>query len=236
MSLHAHQPLDDPIWRALNTAHAELALGGKQARRYPSRIGPLSGLADQSDAAYGELRELAGSNGIIVLFLQEAPQPRAGWTLVREGPLVQMVCEKPPTEPFPPLSQSATLRSLTASDSPAMVELATLTEPGPFREGTHELGGFYGIFEDERLVSMAGQRMRVPGYVEVSAVCTHPDVRGRGYARTLMLRVMADIRAEGLTPFLHTWAFNHNAIRVYTGLGFVLRHSMHVAVLRNDRA
>ena len=115
-----------------------------------------------------------------------------------------------------------------------MVELATLTEPGPFREGTHELGGFYGIFEGNRLLSMAGQRMRVPGYVEVSAVCTHPDARGRGYARTLMLRVMTDIRAEGLTPFLHSWAFNYAAIRVYTDLGFVLRHSMYVAALRND--
>jgi predicted GNAT family acetyltransferase len=137
----------------------------------------------------------------------------------------------PPAAPVP---SAATLRALTAADSPAMVELASLTEPGPFREGTHELGGFYGIFEGDRLLSMAGQRMRVPGYVEVSAVCTHPDARGRGYARTLMLRVMADIRGEGLTPFLHSWAFNEAAIRVYKDLGFVLRHSMYVAALRND--
>lgn len=117
-----------------------------------------------------------------------------------------------------------------------MLELATLTEPGPFRMRTHELGAFYGIFENGRLMSMAGQRMRVPGCVEVSAVCTHPEARGRGYARALMLAVMGDIRNEGLTPFLHSWTFNHAAIRIYTDLGFVLRHRMYVAALRNERA
>jgi ribosomal protein S18 acetylase RimI-like enzyme len=230
----ADQLLDDPIWTALNTSHAALALGGTLARRYPAHIGPLSGLADQSDAAFEELRALAGPGGVVVLFLQQPLQPRAGWTVVREGPLNQMVCITPPAEAPAALPPTATLRRLTTADSPAMVELATLTEPGPFREGTHELGGFYGIFEGGRLLSMAGQRMRVPGYVEVSAVCTHPDARGRGYARLLMLQVMADIRAEGLRPFLHSWAFNHAAIRVYTDLGFVLRHSMYVAALRND--
>lgn len=227
------QSLDDPIWTALNTSHASLALGDKLARRYPAHIGPLSGLADQSEEAYGQLRSLAGPGGIVVLFVQQPLQPRAGWTIVREGPLSQMVAAARVMEAAT-LSLTATMRPLTAADSPAMVALASLTEPGPFREGTHELGGFYGIFEGDRLLSMAGQRMRLPGYVEVSAVCTHPEARGRGYARALMLRVMADIRAEGLTPFLHSWAFNDAAIRVYKDLGFVLRHSMHVAALRND--
>ena len=87
-----------------------------------------------------------------------------------------------------------------------MVELATLTEPGPFRDRTHELGTFYGIFEGDRLLSMAGQRMRVPGFVEVSAVCTHPDARGRGYARIFMSSVMKLILRYGDTPFLHSFA------------------------------
>lgn len=232
----ADQLLDDPIWSALTTSHATLAEGGALARRYPAHIGPLSGMANFSDAAWDELRSITGPGGVVVLFLPAPYAPRPGWTLVREGPLSQMVCLAPANEPPAPLPAAATLRPLTAADSPAMVELATLTEPGPFREGTHLLGGFYGIFEGARLVSMAGQRTRMPGYVEVSAVCTHPDARGKGYARTLMLQVMADIRAEGSTPFLHSWAFNHAAIRVYTDLGYVLRHSMHVAALRNDLA
>jgi len=232
----SNQLLDDPIWGALTTDHAALAEGGALARRYPARIGPLSGLANQSDEAWEELRALAGPSGIVALFLQTPWAPRPGWSLVREGPLSQMVAIAPAAEAPASLPAPATLRLLTAADSEAMVELATLTEPGPFRTGTHELGGYYGIFEGARLLSMAGQRTRLPGYVEVSAVCTHPDARGRGYARTLMLQVMRDIRAEGRVPYLHSWAFNDAAIRVYTDLGFVLRHSMHVAALRNDRA
>jgi GNAT superfamily N-acetyltransferase len=229
------QLLDDPIWSALTTDHASLAEGGTLARRYPARIGPLSGLADQSDEAWGELRTLAGPNGVVVVFLQTPWAPRPGWSLVREGPLSQMISVAPAAE-APALPADATLRPLTAADAPAMVELATLTEPGPFRTGTVELGGYYGVFHGDRLVSMAGQRTRMPGHVEVSAVCTHPSARGRGYARTLMLQVMQDIRNEGRTPFLHSWAFNDAAIRVYTDVGFVLRHSMHVAAIRNDHA
>lgn len=230
------QLLDNPIWSALTTDHAALAEGGSLARRYPARIGPLSGLANQSDEAWEELRTLAGPGDVVVVFLQTPWAPRPGWTLVRQGPLSQMISLAPAAEAPTALPAAATLRPLTAADSPAMVELATLTEPGPFREGTIEFGGYYGIFEDSCLVSMAGQRTRMPGHVEVSAVCTHPTARGRGYARTLMLQVMQDIRNEGRTPFLHSWAFNDAAIRVYTDLGFVLRHSMHVAALRNDRA
>jgi predicted GNAT family acetyltransferase len=128
----------------------------------------------------------------------------------------------------------ANMRLLTAADVPAMVELATLTEPGPFRDRTHELGTFYGIFEDGRLLSMAGQRMRVPGYIEVSAVCTHPDARGRGYARVLMCAVMKLILNSSATPFLHTFADNLSAIRVYHALGFKKRLTFHLAVLKKD--
>ena len=232
--MHDVHLLDDPIWNSLNTEHAALALGNDLARRYPPAIGPLSGIADQSDAAYEELRALAGPSGVVVLFLPETPRPRPGWTIVREGPLTQMICLDPPAASKLALPSGATMRRLTTADASEMVALAQLTEPGPFRERTHELGVFYGIFESGRLVSMAGQRTRVPGFVEVSAVCTHLDARGKGYARMLMLAVMDDIRSEGSAPYLHAWADNLSAIRVYRDLGFAHRHSLHVAALRND--
>jgi predicted GNAT family acetyltransferase len=115
-----------------------------------------------------------------------------------------------------------------------MLELAKLTEPGPFRERTIELGGFFGIFEDQRLLAMAGQRMRVPGFVEVSAVCTHPDARGRGYAGIVMRNVMRDIWEAGQTAFLHVLSDNMSAIRVYEDLGFTTRRLLHLAVIKND--
>lgn len=227
--------LDDPIWNSLMTKHAALALGSGLARRYPAAIGPLSGLADQSDAAYEDLRTLAEPGGVVVLFLQQPPVARPGWTIVREGPLTQMICLQPADAVQVMLPAGAKMRRLSAADAPAMVELATLTEPGPFRERTHELGLFLGIFHGDKLVSMAGQRTRIPGFVEVSAVCTHPDARGKGYARTLMLAIMDDIRSTGDTPYLHAWADNHSAIRVYRDLGYTHRHTLYAAALRNDR-
>ena len=224
--------LDNPIWNSLSTAHSKLAFGNSLAKCYPPEIGPLSGLAEQTPAAYDALRALAGSGGIQVLFLQEPPQPRPGWTLTRGGLLSQMIYTGSPTQQSTAADPS--MRLLAPSDVPAMVELAKLTEPGPFRNRTHELGIFFGIFENGQLVSMAGQRMRVPGFVEVSAVCTHPDARGRGYARTLMSAVMDKIQQNGDTPFLHSFADNHAAIRVYEALGFTHRRHFHLAVLRNE--
>ena len=226
--------LDDPIWNSLSTSHSGLALGNGLARRYPPAIGPLSGIANDSDAAFEELRALAGPAGTVVLFLPGAPKPRPGWTIVREGPLTQMICLDPPSISLASLPSHAAMRRLTEVDAPEMLALAQLTEPGPFRERTHELGVFYGIFDEGRLVSMAGQRTRVPGFVEVSAVCTHPSARGKGYARTLMLAVMDDIRREGNTPYLHAWADNDSAIRIYRDLGYTHRHRLYVAALRND--
>jgi predicted GNAT family acetyltransferase len=98
---------------------------------------------------------------------------------------------------------------------------------------TIELGNFYGILEGDRLLAMAGQRTRVPGFVEVSAVCTHPDARGRGYAGILMSEVMRDILDEGATPFLHALAENP-AVRVYEKLGFTERCNFQLAVIKCD--
>lgn len=225
--------LDNPILNALLTDHSSLALGEGPARRYPAAIGPLAGAPDQSPASYDALRHLAGSGGLIGLFLHDPPALPAGWSLFRGGILTQMICREPNLDAAGALQEGMTLRRLSVADVPAMMELAKLTEPGPFRERTFELGNFYGIFAVERLLAMAGQRMRVPGFVEVSAVCTHPAARGRGYAGVVMRKVMRDIIDEGQTAFLH--AFDDNpAVRLYQKLGFTHRRSFHLAVIRNE--
>jgi ribosomal protein S18 acetylase RimI-like enzyme len=231
-AMPAIELLDNPIWNSLSTAHSTLAIGDGLAKCYPAEIGPLSGLSEQTPAAYAALRGRVSPGAVQVLFLEDPPQRLAGWALIRGGLLSQMVYAGSGTQqPVPTISQ---MRLLTKSDVPAMVELAKLTEPGPFRNRTYELGAFFGIFKGSRLVAMAGQRMRVPGFVEVSAVCTHPDARGRGYARTLMAMVMELILRDGDTPFLHSFADNRAAIRVYEALGFRLRRNFHLAVLKNE--
>jgi ribosomal protein S18 acetylase RimI-like enzyme len=226
-------PLDNPIWNSLLTEHSSLALSNRSARRYPAAIGPLSGISRQSEDNYKDLRALAGPGGVVVLFCTEAPAPPPRWTLIRGGLLTQMICEEPQPVPME-LTRGEEFRPLTIADVPEMVALAELTEPGPFRDRTIELGPFFGIFEAGRLVAMAGERMHLPHHVEVSAVCTHPEARGRGYARMLISTVMDEIRQRGKTPFLHSYADNYSALRVYENLGFRKRRTFELAVLRND--
>jgi predicted GNAT family acetyltransferase len=112
-----------------------------------------------------------------------------------------------------------------------MLALAKLTQPGPFLARTPLMGTFIGIRIDGRLAAMAGERVRFPGYTELSGVCTHPDFRGRGLARRLSAAVAAGIEARGERPFLHAWSTNRAAISLYESLGFELRSEVNVALL-----
>jgi ribosomal protein S18 acetylase RimI-like enzyme len=198
--------LNNPILNSLLTNHSLLALTHGRARRFPPEIGPLSGVPDQSAEGYSDLRAVAGPGGVVALFLEEPPAPPAGWTLLRGGLIDQMVCTEPARREHRLLPLEATMRPLTAGDAHAMMELAQLTEPGPFQLRT----------------------------IELSAVCTHPDVRGRGYAQALMSTVMDHIYAQGKTPILHSFASNASAITVYRRLGFTRRRSFELAILQND--
>ncbi len=227
-------PLDTPIWNALHTEQSRFAIGNSRAMRYLAEIGPLSATCDQTSASYDALRGLAGPGGLLAVFLEAPPEPPPGWSLTRTGVLDQMIFQGPGL-PLPiRLEPKATLRRLTIADVPAMLELASLTEPGPFRQRTIELGAFWGIFREDRLLAMTGQRLQLPQFVEVSAVCTHPEARGRGYARALVATVLDAICRRSKTPFLHVLAENDDAIRVYAAAGFALRRKLHLAVLKNE--
>jgi len=222
--------LDNPIWSSLATGHTQRATGGALARRYPSTIGPLSGLRQPTADAWRELAPLIPPEDVAVLFLEERPALPAGWQLLRDGTLVQMICRGEPRTPrasgLPPLLP------LGPSDYAEMIALATLAEPGPFRQQTATLGGFVGIRIEGRLAAMAGERLQPDGFSEVSAVCTHPDFRGRGYAGALVTAVAEGIRARGRTPFLTALATNTGAISVYRQIGFELRRTLELAVVR----
>ena len=226
--------LDNPIWNALRTEHAHFALGDGLARRYMPKIGPLSGFAQPDAAAYEALRTLAGPSGVVALFLEAKPAPPVGWTMMRDGLLNQMICVDAERCIAAGRGVKAEIMRLETDDNAEMVALAKLTEPGPFERRTRELGAFFGIREAGRLVAMAGQRMSWPKFVEVSAVCTHPDARGRGYSSALIGAVVEEILKSGKTPMLHVFTANTPAVRVYEKLGFVVRRHLELAVIRND--
>ena len=138
-----------------------------------------------------------------------------------------MICETAPAMP----DGQVCFAELGAGDVVEMLALTALTEPGPFRQRTYELGGFVGIREEGRLAAMAGQRLALPGFTEVSAVCTHPGFRGRGYALALVAAVAGSIHARGETPILHTLSGNAGDIRIYRSVGFTRRRTLHLAVV-----
>jgi len=224
--------LDNPIWNSLATRHAHLAIGADigygLARRYHADIGPLSAFQAPTSEAYADLAAIVPEDDVAVLFLENSLEIPAGWQLLHDGTLVQMVC---PSVPDRPVLAEAIL-PMQASDFPEMVALASLTEPGPFRVHTANLGGFAGIRVDGRLAAMAGQRLSPTGFVEVSAVCTRPDFRGRGYAQALVAAVTRNIHSEGRIPFLTSFEANTGAVRIYQQVGFVHRRTFQLAVLK----
>src|SRR5712691_9934325 len=122
---------------------------------------------------------------------------------------------------------------LGPDDVPAMMELAELTKPGPSSARTYELGTFLGIRVGNQLAAMAGERMKLDGYSEIAAVCTHPSQRGRGYAQALLGAVSRMIAARGETPFLHVFSDNAPAIALYHRMGLSIRRRIYVTVLGN---
>ena len=223
--------LDNPIWNALSTRQSQFAEGNDFARRFQPEIGPLAGLREQSTDAYQSLGRLLKPGEPAVLFLEEKPRLPEGWNLLKHDSLVQMIRPNPPENSAFGTATGICLESLGVADVPAMLELTALTEPGPFRPRTFELGGFVGVREGDRLAAMAGQRVAPPGFAEVSAVCTHPEFRGRGYAQLLVAAVARAIHERGETPFLTSYTHNTNAIRVYEAVGFVVRRTLHLAVV-----
>ena len=219
-------PLDQAVWNALTSRQAAFALGEGQARRFAPTFGPLTGAADASPTSLAALAALPPGPGGLWM-LQPGPFPAPpGMVVAHSAGCVQMVAEGPVSA-----ADDIAFVDLTDADADEMLALATLTEPGPFAEQTHKLGDFIGLRIDGRLAAMAGERLRPPGFTEVSGVCTHPDFRGHGYAAALMRVVMARIQARGETPFLHAYETNAPAIKLHRSLGFVHRRTVMLTVL-----
>jgi predicted GNAT family acetyltransferase len=210
--------LDNPVWSCLSSRHAQFASGGSLARRYHADISPISGLAGVAREHVAALETIAGIGDDVAL-LGLSVEFGASWEMLYASRLTQMIRREASPLPEPPVEA---LR-LEQRDVPEMLALVELTKPGPFRTRTIALGNFIGIRDKGKLVAMAGERMWIDNLREVSAVCTHPDAQGRGYARALISRVVNRMLRAGETPFLHTESKNLRAIELYRALGFVTR-------------
>lgn len=216
--MNAHV-LDNPIWHALATQHAGLAITADGAAKYPPAVAPFGAVAEATMRAADQLTSVVTGGESIYLVGVAPPEPH-GWLLKRCKPMLQMVCHaRVPEIAGPPVTP------MTAAQCDDMLALTALVFPGFFRQRTLEMGDYLGIYHGARLVAMAGERMRLDNYQEISAVCTHPDYTGRGYAQRSLALLCNAAFDRGFTPFLHVYSENTRAIAVYRKLGFVERSS-----------
>jgi ribosomal protein S18 acetylase RimI-like enzyme len=240
MTGHDDHVLDNAGWHALTHAHAEFADGDAWARRYRPDVSVFHAMPGNDAASWRALAGLTADNGTAVLFRGVPIEVPDEWSTLFAGHGFQMVLDHEARVPELPTVDPATgaavsMRALGDDDVEEMTALVAQTEPGPFQPRTIDLGGYVGVFHDDVLVAMAGQRMRPPGHCEISAVCTHPDARRRGYASVVTLAVAAAVQARGETAFLHVTDHNDSARVVYEQLGFRHRRQVSFAVVRRPR-
>lgn len=217
------------VWSSLATRQAAFSQGNMLARRFDPRVSPFASAKDNSDEALAALEGLFPANDDHAFLLQAEDILLPGNLVAEKTALGVLMIEK--TALAPP-SRQVEILPLSVEDLPEMVALAELTKPGPFTNRTPELGAFFGVRFDGRLAAMGGTRLNLTGYREISGLCTHPDFQGRGLASALTLRIASRIRADGDTPFLHSYADNHGAIALYRKLGFEIWNEVNVAVVR----
>lgn len=220
-------PLENPIWSSLAIGHSAMARVNGAAARYPSDISPLSAIREPSSQAFADLRALTKPGEIVGLATAFEIAVPDDWEVVLNRFIDQMVCED-----FHPGGDVEPLL-LSEKDVPEMIALTKLTQPGPFEHGTIGMGKYLGLRDtDGTLMAMAGQRMSLTDFREISAVCTNPAHQGKGYAGKLMTILAREIIADGKMPILHVKTENASAKHLYAKLGFRVRKPMHFNVIR----
>ncbi len=221
--------LDNPVWHAMRTGNRNLALIDGAVGYFPPPVGPFAGLETPEEPRSFDLLDafLPSHAGVAIVTARKLIIP-APWKIPFQTILVQMVAPRL----ISVANSSIDIRALKSEHIPQMIALTRLTNPGPFLDRTIEFGSYTGIFDKDTLVAMAGHRLHPGPYVEISAVCTHPDHTGKGYGTALVLYQGAGILQQGNIPFLHTRFDNENAIRLYKSLGFSIRSEMSFCIIQ----
>ena len=206
---------DNIVWHALSGPQASFAAGTERARRYARGFSPIAGFADAARPDFAALRPFceAGEQLYVDGWAGAAP---AGWRVESEATMFKMLWQAA----MPAADAAPEAAPLGPAQAGPALELAGLTRPGPFGPRTIELGEYFGVFDGERLLAMAGERMHAGRLREISGVCTHPEVQGRGHARRLIQQLIRRQMQRGETPFLHVMRHNAGAVRLYERMGF----------------
>ncbi|WP_419699263.1 GNAT family N-acetyltransferase [Mucilaginibacter sp. NFX135] len=224
------QPLDNPIWNALISGNSNLARGNNQVKYFAENVAPFVGFEDYSAANFNILHKQVTDQRVFAVVSAEEIIIPDQWKVLNNMKILQMVFDGSlPSEPL-----NYELVTLEDQHIPAMLALTKITNPGPFTERTIDFGNYKGIFNNGELIAMAGYRTQPSPYVEISAVCTHPNHFGKGCAGTLINYHIRQIIAASGIPYLHSRTDNAIAIKLYQKLGFVARKEMTFNIIQKN--
>ena len=215
-------PLDNQLWHCLTGRMAQHSVGSGEVRMFRPEIAPAGGIARVTPENLSALAALVTPGSTFILHSAEPIGGTAELESIDCHPLLQMVANR-----FTPVDHAVPVTELGPADLPAMSRLIDIAKPGPLLPGAFVLGRFVGITDGEELVAIAGDRIQLPGYRELCTVCSHPKVRGRGYARIVSSVVAEAIVARGETPYLMVLPDNTAAVGLYESLGFEPRRILY---------
>ncbi|MGZ4690086.1 MAG: GNAT family N-acetyltransferase [Acidimicrobiia bacterium] len=227
--MHPVHVLDNPVWHALSGPQSTVAEGNELALRYDPAVSVFAAVPDEATPeSWDALRALVGPGGTAIVARDVVPLP-PGWTELFRAAGTQMVCDQPVSGA--PALDGLEIEVLTPAAVPEMMDLVERAQPGPMLVRTIELGTYVGIRDEGALVALAGTRVRLPGYTEISAVCTDDAHRGLGLGKLVVARMVDEILGRGEIACLHAVSTNTPAIRLYETLGFTTRREMDFALL-----
>jgi len=224
------EQLDNPAWWALHSVDKHFNIGNELVKYFPANISPFVGIENWDEKHQQELLHNLPADRSFAVMVAESFKLIDGLETVFTTTLNQLVFENFKTEYSTEMFQY--IQPLGNEYIPEMLELTALTKPGPFYEKTNAFGNYVGIFQNNQLVAMAGERLHLNDYTEISAVCTHPSQTGKGFGSLLVAYLVEKIINNGQTPFLHARKDNVGAIRVYEKVGFVVRKEMNFAIFK----
>ena len=223
-----HSLLDNPFWSALQTRQRQFSIGNGQIKKFPADILPFVGLKDQNALLMDQITQFMIPQEEIYVKNGIGPLPD-GWKIINHLPCIQMICLRLPEIR---LEKKVSIARLKKNDFDELFQLVNQVQPGFIMKRTHLLGNYFGIRINGKLVATAGERLRMDGFIELSAVCTLPEFTGMGYAQLLIDEVCQGIFKKGSIPILHVLESNSRAIKLYEMFNFRKRMDFPLIKLR----
>ena len=211
--------LDNPAWHSLNETHHLFAIGNDEVKFYQPSICRFGGINSKQPALASFLEKHAELTSFFVI--GNKPQPSSQFIIENELVCIQMICQSPITAEY--TQQVIQLNNIFEKE---LFDLVNSVQPGYFEKGTSLMGNYFGIFNNNKLVAVTGERMKMFGFTEISAVITHPDFMGKGFAKQLVTYTTNRNFENNIVPYLHVAATNTTAINLYEKLGFVKRRKI----------